>query len=426
MIRTLAPIALFLLLCSPASRAQDIMYARQLIDTLCAPGMYGRGYVNDGMARAAYFLAEEMRKNALHSVTEDFMQALTIGVNTFPGEVSLHLEDTSLLAGLHFVVAPFSPPMAGRYALVYPDSLDLVLQGSRWKAPDSNSLLVFPPYGKDSPLRKLADSLRYGNPFGTAGILLRKEKVYWYASRSFPIRDYTVIEVLDSLWTGRPDSLELVIRSVEEPYFQVENLFGFVEGKKNPDQYVLFTAHYDHLGMMGNHAMFPGAHDNASGTALMMDLARHFAQSAPDYSIGFLACAAEESGLHGSTFFADNPLIPLEQIRMVVNLDLVGSGSEGIHIVNGRNHPEAVALMQEINARDSLLADITVGGTSANSDHYPFHAKGIPAIFIFTRGQEYREYHTLADRAEDLPLTAYEALFRLLTTFSQALMEDGE
>lgn len=426
MMRKNLPIILFFLCIVSGVHSQDIQYARKLIDTLCSPGMYGRGYVNDGMAQAAYYLSAEMQKAGLKEASEDYLQAFPIGVNTFPGEVSLRLKDTALLAGLHFSVAPFSPPMAGRYALVYPDSLELALQGSRWKAPDSNSLIVFPDYSRESPLRMLADSLRFGNPFGCAGIVLQKEKISWYVSRSFPVRDYTVIEVLDSLWNGQPDSLELVIRSVEEPHFQVENVFGFVEGRVRPEEFILFTAHYDHLGMMGNHAMFPGAHDNASGTALIMDLARHFAQSPADYSVGFLACAAEESGLHGSTFFADHPLIPLERIRMVVNLDLVGSGSEGIHIVNGKIHPEAVALMEEINERDALLAGITAGGTSANSDHYPFYAKGVPAIFIFTRGKEYREYHTLADRAKDLPLTAYEALFRMLTTFSDAWMEDGK
>ncbi|HRZ77190.1 MAG TPA: M28 family peptidase, partial [Bacteroidales bacterium] len=64
-------------------------------------------------------------------------------------------------------------------------------------------------------------------------------------------------------------------------------------------------------------------------------------------------------------------------------------------------------------------------GEAANSDHHPFHEKGIPSFFIFTTGKEYREYHNLSDRAQDLPMTAWEEVFQLLQRFADAIMKDG-
>lgn len=405
--------------------AQDIAYAKYLIDSLCSPGMYGRGYVNGGMARAAVFLSTEMEKLGLEKETDDYLQGFPISVNTFPGEITVRINDTTLLPGMHYIVAPYSPPVYGSYHLLYPDTLTLMEKGADYQVQDTNDVVVFPAFDrKNKVLRTLADSLRRGNPFGGAGVIQLKEKIHWYVSHSVPVRDYFMIEAADSIWLDEPDSLHIVIRSVEEPWFRVENVFGYVKGTEDPDKFVLFTAHYDHLGMMGNHAMFPGAHDNASGTALIMDLARHYAANPPGHSVAFLACAAEESGLHGSFHFVKNPLLPLGNVDMVINLDLVGSGSEGIHIVNGKTWPAELERLRAINDTTGLVADISAGGESANSDHYPFHAAGIPAIFIFTRGQEYREYHTLSDRAEKVPLTAYNELYRLLIKYTEALMED--
>lgn len=406
-------------------KAQDINYARGLMDTLSSPQMYGRGFVNGGMAKAAVFLSREMKSIGLKAASPSYLQAFPIPVNTFPGEITVRVNDSSLLPGMHFIVAPFSPPVQGRFHLVYPDTSILLKFGSKWKAPDSSDVVVFPAFGKNKQLKKLTDSLPYGNVFGCAGIVRLKKSINWYVSGSVPVQDYFMLDVADSMWIDTPDSVEVVIRSVEEPYFQVENVFGYVQGTTYPEKFILFTAHYDHLGMMGNHALFPGGNDNASGTAMIMDLARHYAGQAADYSVGFLACAAEESGLHGSLHFAENPLIPLDKIRMVINLDMVGSGSEGISVVNGKSFPSEFEKIEEINERDSLLAGVSARGESKNSDHFPFYAKGVPAFFIYTKGPECKEYHTLSDRAERVPLTEYEDLFRLLTRFSDSLMSDG-
>ena len=169
--------------------------------------------------------------------------------------------------------------------------------------------------------------------------------------------------------------------------------------------------------MMGNKTYYPGANDNASGTSMVLDLARHYSLpgNKPEYSIVFILLSGEETGLYGSRYFAENPLFPLEDIKLVVNLDMVGSGSDGITVVNGTLCDTLMQKMQAINDETQFLKEIKPRGESCNSDHCPFFQKGVKSIFIYTRGKELTEYHTVYDTSDNFPFTAYDGLVGLLT-----------
>ena len=96
---------------------------------------------------------------------------------------------------------------------------------------------------------------------------------------------------------------------------------------------------------------------------------------------------------------------------------MVGTGSAGITVVNGRVYKEAFQKLAEINEEQLLLKEVKARGEACNSDHCPFYMKGVPSFFIYTRGDEYQEYHNVKDRNADLPLTEYEDLFRLMIEF---------
>src|SRR5690606_16436195 len=123
-----------------------------------------------------------------------------------------------------------------------------------------------------------------------------------------------------------------------EKDFKAYNVAGMVEGIVK-DTFVLVTAHYDHLGMMGKETYFKGANDNASGTVLMMDLAAHMVREKPKYSTDFVAYGIEEIGLMGSWKFVKDKYVPLNQIKEVLNIDLMGGGSEGVTVVNAGANP---------------------------------------------------------------------------------------
>src|SRR5690606_24991792 len=97
--------------------------------------------------------------------------------------------------------------------------------------------------------------------------------------------------------------------------YQTQNVIGFLPGKSKRDSFVVFSAHYDHLGRVGE-AYFPGANDNASGVSMLLELASYYAvpENKPEYSIVFMAFGAEEAGLIGSKFYVNHPLFPLKSI----------------------------------------------------------------------------------------------------------------
>jgi Zn-dependent M28 family amino/carboxypeptidase len=148
-------------------------------------------------------------------------------------------------------------------------------------------------------------------------------------------------------------------------------------------------------------------------------LAEYYARNKPKYSIAFIAFAAEEAGLVGSFHFTANPLIPLENILFVLNTDLAGTGDDGITVVNATAFEPLYQRMDSINRARNLLPQVVRRAQTANSDHYPFSLKGVPAFFIYTRGG-IAAYHDVFDKPETLPLTKFKELFTLLCLFLES------
>ena len=194
-----------------------------------------------------------------------------------------------------------------------------------------------------------------------------------------------------------------------------------VKGTALPDSFIFITAHYDHLGGMGKDTYFPGANDNASGDALLLSLAKYYAAHPAKYSIGFILFAGEEAGLVGSKYYTENPIVPLKQIRFLINTDLAGTGDEGITVVNATEFPNEFALMNKINDEYKYLVKINPRGKAANSDHYFFTEKGVPAFFFYTLGG-IKAYHDVFDKASTLPLNEQDHLDSLLIKFNAGLM----
>ncbi|MCR4810993.1 MAG: M28 family peptidase, partial [Bacteroidales bacterium] len=162
-----------------------------------------------------------------------------------------------------------------------------------------------------------------------------------------------------------------------------------------------FTAHYDHLGMMGDKVCFHGAHDNASGVATVLDIARRYGLSKPHYTLVFCFFSGEEAGLLGSSYMVQHPLFDLKKVRLLVNLDLLCGGSEGFMVVNGKaeNTTPFVNRMKARNEERHLLPEIKLRDNAANSDHWWF-SKECPAIFIYTLGGRYGDYHSPYDTCD--------------------------
>ncbi|WP_285010039.1 M28 family metallopeptidase [Pedobacter faecalis] len=364
-------------------RAQDPDGVKHTVAELSSAAMWGRGYTKGGMARAADYITEMLKRHGLQAVDSTYRQTCTFPVNTFPGKMEMSVDGRRLVPGRDFIVHPASRGLTASGKLVQTDSLTFI-----------------------NPENRIA--------------LVLKDKLTWSVSQE--LADYTALEVKKSAAGLDPKEVSVDIENMFIPEFKADNICALVKGTRRPDSLIVLTAHYDHLGGMGSDTFFPGANDNASGVAFLLSLAGYYAKHPQPYTIMFIFFAAEEAGLVGSKYFTEHPLVPLERIRFLVNVDMVGTGEAGITVVNATLHPREFGWLTAHNERKRYLSKINARGEAANSDHYFFTQKNVPAFFIYTQGGP-SAYHDINDVAAKLPLTEYSDLFRLFRDFTKALME---
>ncbi|MGE5565694.1 MAG: M28 family metallopeptidase [Parcubacteria group bacterium] len=170
-----------------------------------------------------------------------------------------------------------------------------------------------------------------------------------------------------------------------------KNVVGIVPGTQRPDETVIYTAHWDHLGVgqpdANGDRIYNGAVDNGTGVAALLELGRLFAASPPPArSVVFLAVTAEEKGLLGSEYYAANPIYPLEKTVADINMDSMG--------VWGRTHDMFAPGNSGVSLQDELAARLTAAGRAFSpdpapeagmfyrSDHFSLAKRGVPAISV--------------------------------------------
>ncbi len=170
-----------------------------------------------------------------------------------------------------------------------------------------------------------------------------------------------------------------------------KNVIGVMKGTKRPDEYVLYTAHWDHLGRCTAAAdgddICNGAVDNATGTAALVALAEGFAKAgAPERSVVFLAVTAEESGLLGSKFYAENPVFPLSQTVGGVNMDAFSmSGPAKNLTVIGKGKSQLDLYLEaaaKSEGRTPEMEPTPEKGFYYRSDHFSFAKLGVPMVYF--------------------------------------------
>jgi aminopeptidase YwaD len=329
-----------LLFASAIATAQDINFAHKMIDTLTSPYFWGRGYTKGGVGKAAVFLTEQFKTYGLKPMDgKNMMQPFSYPVNTYPGKMELSINGVTLVPGKDFIIRPDTRGVKGEGTLVQTDSVHYQ---------DSKNRVVL----------ELVDKLTF--------------------SAEQTVLDYTVIQLDKHLVKPPFNTIKTNIESELIGNFKTGNICGVVKGTVKPDSIIVFTAHYDHLGGMGDKVYFPGANDNASGVTQVLTMAKYYAEHPQPYTMAFILFSGEEAGLLGSKYFTGHPLIPLKNIRFLINLDLEGTGIDGITVVNATVYPKEFALLRQINEKYNLLPKVNSRGKAANSDHYLFTEKGCP------------------------------------------------
>ncbi len=396
-------------------------YANDIIKKLASSEFQGRGYYKHGDSLAAAFIKSEFVRIGLEPVKGNYYQPFTFPVNTFPGKMDVRIGKKKLEAGKDYIVSPACSAIKGKYNLhrvTFP-----LKEYSMFE--HGNDFLVLDKTGLDSALAAAIDSIARFPPETEGVIIAEEKKLTW--SVSGKVNDQAYIRIFRNAIPDDAKTISLNIENKFYPEYRSNNVIGMVRGTQYPDSFIVFTAHYDHLGRMGKKALFAGANDNASGTAMILDLAQYYSkpENRPPFSILFIAFAGEEAGLIGSRFYTENPLLPLEKIRFLINLDLMGNGVDGVDgvmVVNGEIHEKEFNILDSLNKDQKLVKEIGKRGKARNSDHYYFSERGVPAFFLYTQGGS-KAYHDIYDVPSAIKLEEFEDIKLLLREFVAVLMK---
>ncbi|MEO8734280.1 MAG: M28 family peptidase, partial [Flavobacteriales bacterium] len=301
------PFMLLPLLFSGALVAQELPsvkdQAKQYVDLLAGPTMHGRGYVQAGDSLAAEWIAAQFERIGLDKLNDKRFEPFTFPVNSFPDSISLSVDGTLLKPGIDYLLDPASGPANGKYELVYLGVSDLA-------SPERKALTMGVVMGHAAvlnfPHTTNADSLAMYSDWEselarTVPVFrIGGEKLTWSVAGT-QTRN-AVIEMRAGVLSDSARTATIHVQNRFIAKHTARNVFGVAKAKGGSKDWLMVTAHYDHLGMMGQ-ALFPGANDNASGVSMLLSLAEYFKKHPPRTNILFVAFAGEEAGLKGSQWF---------------------------------------------------------------------------------------------------------------------------
>ncbi|MGB7786305.1 MAG: M28 family metallopeptidase [Salinimicrobium sp.] len=219
-----------------------------------------------------------------------------------------------------------------------------------------------------------------------------------------------------------------------------ENVLAYIKGSSKPEEYLVISSHYDHVGMDEQGNVYNGADDDGSGTVAILEIAEAFTKAVedgyrPKRSILFLNNTGEEKGLVGSKWYTDHPVIPLAQTVADLNIDMIGRVGEGkedagdyVYLIGSdKLSTELHELSEEVNNKyTNLELDYTYNDENDpnrfyyRSDHYNFAKHDIPIIFYFNGVHE--DYHQMTDTPDKInyDLLAKRAKLVFLTAWEVA------
>ncbi len=247
---------------------------------------------------------------------------------------------------------------------------------------------------------------------------------------------HIALNVADMLFTDSGHSLkelQSVIDSTKKPYSlslnnsvdlevhtkykkekEVVNVVGILEGSDPvlKNEYLIMGAHLDHVGSQAGEIYFPGANDNGSGSASLLQIVRTIASSKTKIkrSVIFIFFASEEQGLNGSKFFVDHMPVPMNKVTAMINFDCVGFG-DSLQIYGGKSSPELWNIAKQADSlNDHLLVSETGNGGGADAE--AFFQKGINTLYFVTTNS-YKHLHQLTDTPETINQDLLAAAARL-------------
>ena len=258
----------------------------------------------------------------------------------------------------------------------------------------------------------------------------RLEKWFADAGKNLDTVEAAIDQDLKPQSFAFPESLRVTANvDVQRAVKNVDNVAAYIPGETS--EYVIIGAHYDHLGLGGAYSLapsltgtiHPGADDNASGTAGVMELARYFTRQ-PRHKRGllFLHFAGEEQGLLGSAWYAEHPILPLAGAVTMLNLDMIGRMRDNkLYLGGSASGTTLKATLDKIIPNSGLKVENSAGASEDSSDHTSFTSHQVPALFFFSG--LHSDYHKPTDTWDKIDAPAAAKLLALVAEVAEALRD---
>lgn len=225
-------------------------------------------------------------------------------------------------------------------------------------------------------------------------------------AQNYVLQELSSLEGVQPLFPEYVQHFNFFHTREQKNYDQVANIVAFVPGKSSK-KVIVITAHYDHVGIgrpnSEGDSIYNGADDNASGTAALLELARYFSKNQPQHGMVFAAVDAEEMGLRGAKALVENFPLPLDQILLNVNMDMLSrSDAKEVYASGTYYHPVFKRILEtlptQIHSQLKFGHDIPGTGSedwTRSSDHGAFFEKKIPHLYFGV--EDHEDYHTPRD-----------------------------
>ncbi|MBB3700109.1 M28 family peptidase [Flammeovirga yaeyamensis] len=415
---------------------------------LASDDLGGRGMLNLGNSKASSYIQNHFHKIGLKQLNNSWTQIFNVyqpgysKMNIFNENDTITKENILMMFGqetstseveLHYLNQLTLKDIAGRklknqaLALKEYNPMDQQIQ-----VPDTHAKFVIFIAKDQKDL--LVHRIRFSSMMGNRMYLSPQERFNDLNSLALKQEDIfsllgkekqALIEKYDNLSKKERKQLSTSV-TIELEYenleYNNENVLGYIEGTDLKDEFIVVTAHYDHLGTKEG-VVFNGANDNASGTSAIMEMAEAFKKAkengiGPRRSILFIAFAAEEVGLLGSEFFCQNPLVPMEKIVANYNFDMVGRINKKYDdhpnytylLGTGEQSKQFYKVNNEVHQR--YMPEFTVDlkdpeNLYKRSDQYHFLINKIPIAFFTDHCM--KDYHLPSDDSDKIN---YEVLYQ--------------
>lgn len=459
------PMALLSALClAGCTQPQsDLEYYNKIVKEISSENYYGRSGYNNGDVKTAKFIIGELMANGIKPIPQEirlnnelkvayppmksevhpydagrwadgtpeelaYLQNFCYPMNVYRGAMEFSVDGVKYEPTVDFVLKEFSPSCKGDFEVAYMDDRYYTVDGFCKHLNSGKYKNKFVVVDYDRVYDTMGGSSlelykTYLLPLNNVGgiIFTKKNSIPAFKSRNHYLTKMPALWVKDTF----PKDAKMISINVESEKIEkhdAHNVIAYIEGTKVKDTCLMFIGHYDHLGLMGKDNMFPGANDNASGVAMVLTLAKYYSKHRPEYSSVFIFFDGEEENLLGSFYYAENPLLPLDKIKYIVDFDMIGDTGDVLLCQLPESAEKGLDLFKTLNAKAKApFKEIRREPINDDSDNYPFALKNIPVIYFMFEGDYNKHYHTPRDTYENSSSENFQRLFDMTLKFAQEI-----